>query len=343
VTGEIVHEVLQAAENIKGFDRCNRKTCNVLAYEASFRAGEACQTDEAHPLHWQGVRWVSAWCDVELDDFKLNIQAAVISVIGVSRTGFRFVDIIEELAAVQGLQVQRGENHKGEKINRVDFWCVRISLNGIILGSPHGEAVMEAIEAVIQGPAAVAGKWDRVMLGWYKKQARRRVDTSKASRYINVMGGTRGAMDRQAVLVASLLQSYVQHKLGLAGSAPEVVALAAMVKVMPGHVLRHVYYGRLTLMPMSYTQFTSHTAQAWKVAAVKLMGEGHGLRLTSQSGRHGGCRDSRQQCMLAKVDERLLRECVNAHHRWAPDDDRMQKYYTGLLPREQRLLPTRYL
>ena len=46
------------------------------------------------------------------------------------------------------------------------------------------------------------------MLGWYKKQARRRVDTTKASRYINVMGGTRGAMDRQAVLVVGLLQSY---------------------------------------------------------------------------------------------------------------------------------------
>jgi hypothetical protein len=343
VPGEVVHAVIAATDSIKGYDRCNRKLANKLAYLASFRAGEACQTDEAHALHWNGVRWTIDWADLELDDFKFNTLAAIISIIGVSRTGFKFVETLEELAASQGLQVVRGVSHKGEKVDMVDFWCVRISLNGIVLGSPHGEAVMEAINTVLQGLASVRGKWDNVLLKWYKKQARGRVSAGKASRYINVVGGTRGAMDLQLVYVARALQSSLQAQLGLPDSAPEVVALSSLVTVTPGHVLRHVYYGRLTLMPMSYTQFTSHTAQAWKVAAVQMLGEHHGLRLTSQSGRHGGCRDSRQQCMLAKVEERLLRECVNAHHRWAPDGDRMQKYYTGLLPREQRLLPTRYL
>jgi hypothetical protein len=343
VPGEIVHAVVAAAKHIKGFNQQNRVVCNLLAYEASFRAGEACQTDEAHALHWAGVRWLPEWCDLELDDFKFNVLAAVISVIGVSRTGFRFVEAIEDLAASQQLPVLRGVNHKGEKVNMVDFWCVRVSLNGIVLGTPHGEAVMEAIETLLLGFAAVQGRWDKVLVGWYQKQARKRVGGSKASRFINVLGGTKGAMEKQAAQVVALLQSHLMHKLQVAADAPEVVVLAGMVSVTPGHVLRLVYYDRLTLMPMSYSQFTTHTAQAWKLAAVALMGEGHGLRLTSQSGRHGGCRDSRQQCMIAKVEERLLRECVNAHHRWAPDGDRMQRYYTGLLPREQRLLPTRYL
>ena len=169
MTGEIVHEVLTAAESIEGYDRCNRQACNLLAYEASFRAGEACQTDEAHALHWLGVRWTESWGDLELDDFKFNIQAAVISVIGVSRTGFRFVDTIEALAASQQLKVLRGVNHKGEKVNMVDFWCVRISLSCVVLGSPHGEAVMEAVDTVLQGAAAVSGKWDTVLTNWYKK------------------------------------------------------------------------------------------------------------------------------------------------------------------------------
>ena len=41
VTGEIVHAVLADAAAIEGYDRHNRQVCNVLAYLASFRAGEA--------------------------------------------------------------------------------------------------------------------------------------------------------------------------------------------------------------------------------------------------------------------------------------------------------------
>ena len=71
-----------------------------------------------------------------------------------------------------------------------------------------------------------------------------------------------------------------------------------------------------------------------------MFGNDHGLRIVDHSARHGGCAHARRRAMAAGWDPVLLRELVNAHFRWAPEHDRMQVYYTGLLERIQRLRVT---
>ena len=56
VTGEIVHRAIHKAKRIKNkFESSMAVLAILLAYLAAFRAGEACETEEAHALHWQGV------------------------------------------------------------------------------------------------------------------------------------------------------------------------------------------------------------------------------------------------------------------------------------------------
>ena len=54
-------------------------------------------------------------------------------------------------------------------------------------------------------------------------------------------------------------------------------------------VLRHAYFGRPTFMPMKAHLHAKFTEGLWNAAADELWPGGHSLRLTTQSGRHGGC------------------------------------------------------
>ena len=76
----------------------------LLAYLAAFRAGEACETEEAHALHWQGVWWQALWADLKLDDHKFRVLGALLSIIGQTATGLKFVEALQNVCEVWGFR-----------------------------------------------------------------------------------------------------------------------------------------------------------------------------------------------------------------------------------------------
>jgi hypothetical protein len=197
VTGEIVHHAIHKAKQIKNkFESSMAVLANLLAYLAAFRAGEACETEEAHALHWQGLWWQSLWADLKLDDHKFKVMGALILVIGQTATGFKFVESVEFVCKVWGLEVLKGVVHKGnseggEKVNVADAWVVRFSLRGVSTETAVGAAALAALDTVV-GAMQVRFGWDKTLSKWYSRQARSRIIACKSSRYVNVAGGTYG-------------------------------------------------------------------------------------------------------------------------------------------------------
>ena len=113
--------------------------------------------------------------------------------------------------------------------------------------------------------------------------------------------------------------------------------------IEPMPVLRHTYFGRPTFMPMKAHLHAKFTEGLWNAAADELWPGGHSLRLTTQSGRHGGCADSRKAGRDAGLPDDVLRKIINAHFRWRDEHDKMMVYYMGLAKRDERLIPTKHL
>ena len=234
---------------------------------------------------------------------------------------------------------------KGEKVKMIDYYVVRISLQGIAPASRAGSAYLEALEAALVWLANVKG-YDRVLKDYYPRRARARcIHRNEHARFINAWGGREAEVSAVAgEFRKRLAASYSQHLRARGVSGVQLVELAAAaersVTVVAGPLLRSLYHGRMTHMPQSRAEFHADTGLVWRKEATAMYGDSHGLRIVDHSARHGGCAHSRRRAMDAGWDPQLLRELINAHFRWAPEHDRMQVYYTGLLERMQRLRVT---
>ena len=351
VTGEIVHRAIRKAKQMKNkFESSMAVLAILLAYLAAFRAGEACETEEAHALHWQGVWWQALWADLKLDDHKFRVMGALLSIIGQTATGLKFVEALQNVCEVWGLHVLEGVVHKhnsepGEKVNVADAWVVRFSLRGVSSETALGAAALAGADAVVATMQTKFG-WDKTLAKWYQRQARSRITAAKASRYVNMGGGTQGQCRLlKAECEAAFRAAFVRHAQfgGLTHTPQEVQAYLDGFSVEPMPVLRHTYFGRPTFMPMKAPLYTKFTEGLWNAAAGELWPGGHSLRLTTQSGRHGGCADSRKAGREAGLPDDVLRKIINAHFRWRDEHDKMMVYYMGLAKRDERLIPTKHL
>ena len=316
----------------------------LLAFMVGFRSGESCLSGESHGILATGIFFTAMWCDVKLDDFKLNVLGAVLSVVAVSESGFRFVDALIDYAREWGMHITGG-TFKGEKVRIIDYYVVRISLQGMAPASKAGAAFLDALGDTTVWLSNMKG-YDRVLRDYYPRRARARcAHKNERARFVNVWGGKEAEVTAAASEFRRRLLASYQQKLDVIGVADiQLSALLAAaersVSVTAGPLMRSMYHGRLTHMPQSRAEFHADTGTVWRKEAVTLYGNDHGLRLVDHSGRHGGCAHARRKAMEAGWDSTLLRELVNAHFRWAPEHDRMQVYYTGLLERTQRLRVT---
>ena len=206
-----------------------------------------------------------------------------------------------------------------------------------------GAAALTALDTVI-GAMQVRFGVDKTLTKWYSRQARSRISVCKSSRYINVAGGTYGqcrllhgecvSVFRAAFICLAVVRSLEES---------EIVAYLDSFTIEPMPVLRHSYFGRPTFMPMKAHLYAKFTEGLWNSAADELWPGGHSLRLTTQSGRHGGCADSRRHGREAGMPDDVLRKIINAHFRWRDEHDKMMVYYMGLAKRDERLIPTKHL
>jgi hypothetical protein len=224
----------------------------------------------------------------------------------------------------------------------IDYYVLRINLNGVSPTTAAGGAFLRALEQCLGWLSEIKG-YDHVQAKYYPRRAHARcVHKNEKARFINAWGGREAEVAAAAGGFRKRLAAAYEWQLRSVGVAssqmPKLVSAAERtIVVTGGPLLRSQYHGRTTHMPQSAAEFHADTSEIWKEVAVSMYGTDHGLRLVDHSGRHGGCAHARNQAMGAGWGPILLRGPINAHFRWSPEGNRMQIYYTGLLERAQRL------
>ena len=291
------------------------------------------------------VQVMVPWSATILDDHKTALRMARIPVAGAT-----LQRRAKELASAWGRDWKKVEV-KGVQYEHMDYYVLRVSLLGVVEGTPQGDAMLRALDQAQEHHNPVSRFRTQTMLTWLKKCASSRAGHSNPDfRWVNVMDGTEAEVkaatprfmrELQRLYKVELAVEY-QKSEGLHGSMNGGAPIGYEARWGP--VLCTTAgkpggkYRVPTPMPLDVQSFERDVTALWARASEALgMSDS---KPTSHGGRRGACELARRFANQSGIHPTDMRERVNHFFRWTPEKDRMQIYYSDHLPDSEQLKMT---
>jgi hypothetical protein len=334
------------------------------------RASEEAGTDVSHGLHARNLRFAKEPVRMTIfpqaqglvpgapvvvsvryglaitDDSKTSLEESRTPVAGLT-----LIRRAQELAEAWGRKWKTMEE-KGVEYEYMDYMVLRVNLQGVVPGTPKGDAMIQALLQVQRSHNPSEHLRSPCMVKWLESTVVKRCSVSKPEQmWVNVLEGTEEVVRRSSPDFMAELQRVYDQNLevlfhttqGKFGSViPGVMLLSSSIRWGP--VLCSTHHSgstrnRITTpMPLSVNAYERDIATAWLEASVTL-----GLvdsKPTSHGGRRGACLLARRLYMQAGIHPTDMRERVDYFFRWTPVKDRMQIHYSGHLAIEEQLKMT---
>ena len=341
-----------------------------LGIGAALRASEEAGTDVSHGLHARNLRFAKEPVRMTIfpqaqglvpgapvvvsvryglaitDDSKTSLEESRTPVAGLT-----LIRRAQELAEAWGRKWKTMEE-KGVEYEYMDYMVLRVNLQGVVPGTPKGDAMIQALLQVQRSHNPSEHLRSPCMVKWLESTVVKRCSVSKPEQmWVNVLEGTEEVVRRSSPNFMAELQRVYDQNLevlfhttqGKFGSViPGVMLLSSSIRWGP--VLCSTHHSgstrnRITTpMPLSVNAYERDIATAWLEASVTL-----GLvdsKPTSHGGRRGACLLARRLYMQAGIHPTDMRERVDYFFRWTPVKDRMQIHYSGHLAIEEQLKMT---
>jgi len=277
-----------------------------------------------------------------LEDHKTSLVEARIPVAGAT-----LQRRAREMADAWGRSWKRVEV-KGVWYEHMDYFVLRISLVGVVEGTPQGDAMLRALAQVQETHNPVARFKTQTMLTWLKRTSSSRARHSNPDfRWVHVMDGTEAEVrsatpkfigELQRVFDAELVVEHERSE-GVHGSLSGGPPVGFEPRWGPVLCTTAGFRTRVASpMPLDVQSFERDVTALWARASASL-----GLndsKPTSHGGRRGACELARKLANQANISPTDMRERVNHFFRWTPEKDRMQIYYSDHLEDSEQLKMT---
>jgi hypothetical protein len=259
---------------------------------------------------------------------------------------------VEELASAWGRKWKHGVEVPGKpgvKFRHMDYMVLRVSLQGVVLGTPRGDTFLEALMLVQSSHNHDPAMRTQTMMKWLRSVVKDKTEGADLEqKWVNVMGGTEAELSNHGPCYMSQLQGMYDMGLrnlfsssgGTHGSKEGGAKIHMAIRSGPvlcsttgGGKVRHS-----TPMPLTVTSLEKDIASEWAAACVE-MGIPNS-KPTTHGGRREACNLARSFAAQANISPTDLRERVNHFFRWTPENDRMQIYYSGHLDWSEQLKMT---